>query len=104
MNLLHTFLNKGNVQALTVLGELFTYGSQSDLIGFFTPTDEKLAFELTGYMDEIDFALVVAKDQFTSGNEPATKAQLTYASATYTIRSLKTDQSAYVLGLKKITV
>lgn len=103
-NLLHDFLHQGNVQARPVLGQLFDYGSQTGLTGFFTPTDEKLAFELTGYMDEIDFVLVADLDQFDTGNEPTTKSQLTYGSATYTIRTLKTDESAYVLGLKKITV
>lgn len=103
-NLLHAFLHVGNLQARDVLGELFDYGSQTGLTGFFTPTDEKLAFELTGYMDEIDFVLVADLEIFTSGNEPTTKSQLTYKSATYTIRTLKTDQSAYVMGLKKITV
>lgn len=102
-NLLHAFLHGGNVQARPVLGELFDYGSQTGLTGFFTPTDEQLGFELTGYMDKVDFVLVVDLDQFTAGNLPATKTTMVYKTATYSLRSIKTDESAYVIGLKKIT-
>lgn len=85
-----------------MLGEPFDYGTQNGLVGFFTPTDDKLAFELTGYMEEIDMVCVVDLDQFTPLNRPAVKMQATYAGFIYTVRSLKTDQSAYVLGLKMI--
>ncbi len=102
VNLLHDFLHAGNVQARPVLGELFDYGIQADLTGFFTQTDEKLAFELTGYTDEIDFVIVVDLDQFTAGNEPQVKTLLNYRDYLYTVRSLKTDQSAYTMGLKMI--
>ena len=94
-------LSSGNAQAQPVLGTSFNYGTQSGLTGFFTPVDEKLGFELTGYLDECDLVAVVDLGQFTSGNQPVTKSQLTFSGATYTIRTLKTDQSAYVLGLKK---
>lgn len=102
MNALHTFLSAGNTQARDVLGEVFQYGTQADLIGFFTPTDEKLAFELTGYMDEIDLVVVVDVNLFDSGNEPEVKTHLNYGVHQYTVRTLKTDQSAYVMGLKMI--
>ena len=101
-NLLHQFLHAGNIQARPVLGEPFNYNGQVGLTGFFTPTDEKLAFELTGYMDEIDLVAVVDLDQFDSFNNPAVKTQVHYAGNLYTIRSLRTDQSSYTLGLKLI--
>lgn len=101
-NLLHEFLHAGNVQARPVLGELFNYLTQVGLIGFFTQTDEKLAFELTGYTEEIDVVLTVDLDQFDAGNEPVEKTQLHYAGNLYTIRSKKEDQSTYTLGLKYI--
>lgn len=100
MNLLHDFLHAGNVQARPVMGESFNYLGQVGLTGFFTPVDEKLAFELTGYMDEIDFVIVVDVDQFDTGNAPAVKKPLHYGANLYTIRSKKQDQSAYTLGLK----
>lgn len=101
-NLLHEFLHAGNVQARPVLGELFNYLTQVGLIGFFTQTDEKLAFELTGYTDEIDFVVTVDLDQFDVGNEPVVKSQIHYAGNLYTIRSKKQDLSSYTLGLKYV--
>lgn len=101
-NLLHDFLHAANVQAQAVLGELFNYGIQADLTGIFTATDAKLGFELTGYMEEIDLVAVVDLAQFTAGNEPRLKTLMVYAGDVYSVRSLKTDQSAYVIGLKMI--
>lgn len=101
-NLLHQFLHQGNVQARPYLGELFDYGTETGLTGTFTPTDEKLAFEITGYMDEIDLVAVVDLDQFAVGNEPRVKTLLRKDGFVYSIRTLKTDQSAYVLGMKMI--
>lgn len=101
-NLLHQFLHAGNVQARPVLGELFNYGIQAGLIGFFTPTDGNLGFELTGYMEEINLVAVVDLDQFTAGNEPKLKTLMNYAGYIYSVRSLKTDESAYVIGFKML--
>lgn len=102
-NKLHTFLHAGNVQARPVLGELFDFGSQTGLTGFFAPADEKSQMELVGYLDDIDLILVADVLIFTVGNEPAPNALMTYAGATFKISSRKTDQSAFVLGMKKIT-
>jgi hypothetical protein len=102
-NLLHTFLHAGNVQARPVLGELFDYGSQSGLTGFFTPADESLQMQLVGYLDEIDVIGVLDVLIFNGGNEPTVKSLMTYAGETYQINSRKTDQSAFVIGLKKIS-
>jgi hypothetical protein len=101
-NLLHQFLHSCNVQAQPFLGELFDYGIQAGLTGSFTPTDAKLAFELTGYMEEIDLVATVDLSQFTPGNEPALKMLMNYAGFLYSLRSLKTDQSAYVIGMKML--
>lgn len=101
-NLLHQFLHEGNVQSRTVLGELFNYGIQADLTGFFTPTDGNLGFELTGYMEEINLVAVVDLDQFLPGNEPRLKTLMNYGGYLYSVRSLKTDQSAYVMGFKML--
>lgn len=101
-NLLHAFLHAGNVQAQPVLGELFNYGIQANLTGIFTPTDGSLGFELTGYMEEINLVAVVDLAQFTAGNEPRLKTLMNYAGYVYSVRSLKTDQSAYVMGMKML--
>jgi hypothetical protein len=103
MNALHTALAAGFIQAEPVIGETFTYLTNT-FTGFFTPVDEKLLFEIVGYLDDCDTICVVSTAQFTSPpNPPTTKTQLVRAGLTYTIRSIKTDQSAYVLGLKKIS-
>lgn len=103
MNLLHEMLHEGNVQSRDILGELFNYRGQVGLTGFFTPVDEQTAFELTGYMEKIDIVTVVDRDEFDAGNEPATLTDLDYQGNRYRIRSLKSDQSAHVLGLKMIS-
>lgn len=102
-NLLHAFLHAGNEQARPVLGSGFKFGSQADLVGTFAQADEKLQMELVGYLDEIDLILVADTAIFDSGNEPQVKDLMTYAGAIYQIKSRKSDQSAYVLGLQKLS-
>lgn len=101
-NLLHQFLHSCNVQAQPILGELFNYGIQAGMTGVFTPTDGSLGFELTGYMEEINLVAVVDVAQFVPGNQPSLKTLMNYAGYLYSVRSLKTDQSAYVMGMKMI--
>ena len=97
-NLLHQFLHAANIQARTVLGELFNWHGQVGLTGFFTPTSGSLAFEVAGFMEEIDLLAVVDLDQFDAGNEPvlANREPLNYG------RNLKQDESAYTLAFKMI--
>ena len=102
-NLLHTFLHRGNVQARPVLGELFDYGTQSGLTGFFTPANDTLQMQLVGYLSEIDVIGVLDVLIFNPGNVPALNAVMNYQGAVYKIESVKTDQSSYVIGLKKIS-
>lgn len=104
MNLLHTTLSGAYIQAEPVIGEPFVYLGNT-FTGFFTPVDEKLLFEIVGYLDECDTVCVVSTAQFTSPPAPpVTKTQLVRAGLTYSIRNIKTDQSSYVLGLKKTSV
>lgn len=102
-NLLHAFLHAGNVQARPVLGSSFNFGTQSGLTGTFAAADEALQMQLVGYLDEIDQILVADTALFDVGNEPKVGDLMTYAGAIYKIKSRKSDQSAHVLGLKKIT-
>lgn len=91
------------VQAEPVLGTTFTYGSPpAAYTGFFSIADEHLNMELTGELDQIDFAIVTSTAQFVTA--PATGTQLAYGGANYLIRTMRADPSAYVLGLKKISV
>ncbi|MBS0328222.1 MAG: hypothetical protein JSR30_00085 [Proteobacteria bacterium] len=102
-NALHTMLSAANAQAQAVIGTLFDFGTQTGISGAFTAVDAKLEFELTGLMSECDLVAVVDLSRFDSGNEPTENAPLLFDGVTYLIRTLKTDQSAYVLGLKKIS-
>lgn len=101
-NELHEFLHGGNVQARPVIGQTFTMGSQSDLVGFFSDMDEKTAFELGGTMAEMDRVCVVDRALVTAGNEPAVDQVLEIEGVTMQIKGIKIDQSAYVLGLSML--
>jgi hypothetical protein len=102
VNALHTFLAAGNVQARPILGDTFEFGSQDDLVGFFSPIDEKTAFELGGTMEDFDRSVVVGRELFDAGNLPTAEATFTFEGILWQIRALKTDASAYLLGLKAI--
>jgi hypothetical protein len=103
MNALHTMLAAGFIQAEPVLGETFTYLTNT-FIGFFTPADEKLLMEIMGYLDESDTICVVSTAQFTSPPAPPeVKTTLVRNGDTYSIRGIKSDLSAYILALKKIS-
>ncbi len=105
MNLLHTFLAAGNVQARPVLGEQFDFKSQTGAdgpIGFFSAADEKSAFELGGTLDEMDRISVVARDEIDSGNEPAVNDTFSFDGVLLQIRFIKKDASSYILGLKML--
>lgn len=100
-NKLHDFLSAGFAQAVTVMGETFTLGSMVGLNGFFAPVDTSLDMQVTGYLSEADWSLVADKAQFTTA--PALKNQITKGSDTFLIVEIKTDLSAYVISLKKIS-
>ena len=94
----------GFIQAEPVLGEPFVYLG-NPFTGFFTPADEKLLLEIVGYLDDCDTICVVSTAQFASPPAPPTvKTQLVRNGLTYTIRGVKSDLSAYILALKKISV
>lgn len=102
-NALHSFLHAGNQQARPTIGSPFNYpGYTPALTGFITSTDAKLAFELTGSMEQIGLVIVADLDQFT-GAQPAIDDQISYQGVTWALRSLGTDQSAYVMGFKSLT-
>ncbi len=102
MNDLHNFLHAGNVDARPVIGQTFTLGSQSDLIGFFSPMDEKTAFELGGTMAEMDRMGVVDRALVSAGNEPAVDQLVTVEGVQMQIKAIKIDQSSYILGLSML--
>lgn len=101
-NLLHTFLRAGFVQSEAYLGETVTIGSVT-ATAFVSPADEKLTMDLTGYLDELDFILVLNVADWTA-DIPEVKDTFTIYGATVSIRTIKTDQSALVLGVKKISI
>lgn len=84
------------------LGESITIGSVT-ATAFVTATDEKLAFELTGYVDECDWFAVLNVADWTA-DVPQVKDQFTLRGSTVTIRGVKTDESSYSLALKKTSV
>lgn len=98
-------LAAGFVQAEAVLGEPFQLGNPAagtTYTGFFSAADEKINLELAGYVDQIDTICVAGLAQFTSP-VPQVKTQLVRNGFIYTIRTLRVDFSAYVLGLQMIT-
>ncbi len=99
MNELHDMLHDGNVQARPVIGQTFTMGNQSDLVGFFSPMDEKTAFEIGGTMAEMDRLGVVDRALVSAGNEPAVDDLITVEGVQMQIKGIKIDQSSYLLGL-----
>jgi hypothetical protein len=102
-NDLHSFLHKAAVQARPTIGSPFSYpGYGSPLTGFISSTDAKLAFQLTGSMEEIGLVIVADLDQFT-GDQPMLDDQISYGGVTWALRSLGSDESAYVMGFKSLT-
>ena len=99
-NLLHTFLLDGFDQATDFLGEEFTLGSVTTT-GFFSQADEQTSIELTGVLDEVQLLCVCKTTAFVS--KPTINRNFTYQGSTYRLRAIKSDQSAYVLGFKKIS-
>lgn len=100
-NLLHLFLAAGFVQATPYLGEDVTIGSVT-ATGFVTPADERLVMEITGYLDEVDF--IVTLNVVDWGSDiPEVNDKFTLYGGTVVIRGIKTDQSAYLLTVKKIS-
>ena len=70
---------------------------------FVTQSDDKIAMELVGYLDTCDLIAVVSTVQFAPRAEPQELMKVIRFGVTYEIRAIKRDQSAYVLGLKKIS-
>ena len=100
-NFLHTFLLDGFTQAQDYLGESFTLAGVTTT-GFFSQASQELSMELTGFMDECDLMCVAKVTAFAT--KPPENSTLTYGGATYKLRGIKTDQSAYVFGFKKNSV
>lgn len=100
-NALHDFLSAGFAQAVGVMGETFTLGAMTGLNGFFAAVDTSLEMQISGYTSEADWTLVADKVQFTTA--PALKNKITKGSDSFLVVEIKTDLSAYVLGLKKIS-
>lgn len=103
-NQLHAMLSAGFIQASPVIGEAFVYLA-NNYTGFFSPADERLLVEIVGYIDESDTICVVSVDQFVAlgASVPTVKTAIARNGDTYSIRGIKTDQSAYLLALKKIS-
>jgi len=91
-----------NAQAQPILGDVFDFGTQTGIPGIFSPADERSTFELFGTMIQLDRICVVASTAFQAGNLPDINAQLVFEGATFAIRAIKRDQSAYSLGLKML--
>lgn len=90
------------MQATPYLGEDVTIGSVT-ATAFVTPSDEKLAMELTGYMDELDYILTLNVADWVS-DIPEVKDTFMLHGDTVSIRGMRTDESAYLVGVKKISV
>lgn len=103
MSYLHDFLAQGFTDTLdqeileTLTG---TLGSVTTT-GFVAPVDERLSMELTGFLDMIDLSWTVKRSAFPT--LPAMNSELTHAGATYRLRFMKPDESAILLGFKKIS-
>lgn len=101
MSYLHEMLSTGFDQSLeTFEAHAFTLGAVTTT-GFFAPADERTSMELTGYLDMIDLTVTAKRSAFAT--EPALNTNLSYGGATYKLRFTKTDESAIVLGFKKIS-
>lgn len=102
-NKLHEFLHAGNLQARPYLGQLFDWQDQTGLTGFFSQGDASLLAEVAGEMLLLDLAITVDIDQFESDNLPALGQTQEIDGVNYVLKTLKGDQSAYILGFKKIS-
>lgn len=101
-DLLHQFLDRGFQQTRDrgIMGESFTLGSVT-AVGFFTPLDEQLSMELTGFLDTMDLAITARVADFAT--RPTINSELVHGGHTYRLRGIKEDQSAYILGFKKVS-
>lgn len=102
MNELHAFLHACNEQARPVIGSLIDIGSQTGVACFLSPIDEKTAFELGGTMAEMDRVCVIDRALISSGNEPTPDLVVTVEGTKMTVKAIKADQSAFVLGLQML--
>jgi hypothetical protein len=99
-NKLHDFLSACFTQAADVIGEEFTLGAQTDLIGIFTAVDGTLDMQIAGYQVEADYSFVADKAQFNS--RPRESGTVIYQNAKYQIVGVSEDLSAYKVDLKLI--
>lgn len=101
MSYLHEFLATGFDDSIDVFeNHPITLGSVTTT-GFFAPVDERLSMELTGFLDYIDLSVTVKRSAFPS--LPAMNAEIPFNGATYRLRFMKPDESAIVLGFKKVS-
>ena len=102
LNALHTMLQSCFYQSQPVLGSSLTIaGNTVDAI--VSSVDERIQIEMEGYLSDADFIAVVSTADFTS--PPIENTQV--ASLTgdnYLVRGVKTDPSAFILALKKISI
>ena len=98
-------LSAAVVQAQPTIGTSFQLGNPASgtvYSGAFSMADERTSFDLSGQIDTIDYMIVCGVAQFASA--PTVQTQVVVNGATYVIRTIKADPSAYILGLKKLTV
>lgn len=102
-NALDSFIEKGNVRSLPIIGDVFTWngsdytGTVSDLV-----QDEFFNDEAQGTRKNAERMLEAALSQFPSGTKPAIHDSITYASQTYrvvSIESLDTTNVVYKIRI-----
>ncbi len=98
-NILDTFIEVGNVAALPIIGDTFTWGS-SDYVGTVSDIaqDEFFTDEATGTRKNTERFLEVALSQFPGSTRPAIRDTITYQADNYTvveITSLDTTNVVY---------
>lgn len=93
-------LTAGFAQAIPFLGEPVTIGPIT-ATGFVSPTNDRLTFQILGYLEECDVLCTLNLSDWQDA-PPTANEQVVYGGRTYVIRGIKTDRTAYVLGLKMI--
>ena len=103
MNALHTALQAAFYQANPVIGSTATIGNVANVAIIVSAVDERIVMEMEGYLSDADYVGVVSTSDFS--NVPVENTQVTGPDgSTYTIRAVKSDPSAYLLALKKISI
>lgn len=102
-NALDSFIEKGNVRSLPIIGDVFTWnavdytGTVSDLV-----QDEFFNDEAQGSRKNAERMLEAALSQFPTGTKPAIHDSITFDSQTYkivSIESLDTTNVTYKIRI-----